>query len=66
MKIDLTKEEIVMILKDIECNIDSIRTDDGNTDEITFDVKNFDIGDYARDNVELMGKLYAKLRPLIK
>jgi len=65
VKVDLTKEEIMNILEDIECSVGSVTTG-GRSDEITFDKKNFSVGDYAEQKVEMLGKLYSKLRPLVK
>jgi len=58
---ELSKEEMNWIKTEIESVVDSHRTD-GKQDEITFDPKNFSVGDLMEIKVLLMKQLYEKVK----
>jgi len=61
MGIELSKEEKDWIIKEIEITINSVRTDDVY-DGVSFDKKSFDEGDYFEYKIEMLSKLYEKLK----
>ena len=62
VKFELSRKEIIYIIKEIECGTDSIRIDDGDRDNVTFDKNHFSEEDYYEYKVEMLRELYVRLK----
>jgi len=61
MKNNLTDTEKKWIKNEIECEIESVRTDGNYEQGVTFDKQSFDEGDFVKHKIAMLSELYKKV-----